>query len=109
MMSFRIWKTILVARLETNMQKVKSALEAGLRVYLTLSVILLFTINLQAQTPPSIEWQKCLGGSADDAASSIHQTFDGGFIIAGHSFSSDGDLTSNHGNGDYWVVKLDAS
>jgi len=58
---------------------------------------------------PSIQWQRCLGGSASDGASSIQQTADGGFIIAGGSCSNDGDVSGNHGNGDCWVVKLNSA
>lgn len=57
----------------------------------------------------TIKWQKCLGGTWNDYANSIAQTFDGGLIIAGRSFSNDGDLSNNHGNSDYWIVKLSAS
>ncbi|TAH40726.1 MAG: T9SS type A sorting domain-containing protein [Bacteroidetes bacterium] len=57
----------------------------------------------------SIEWNKCLGGSADEWASSIQQTSDSGYIVAGNSYSNDGDVTNHHGNvgsSDFWVVKL---
>src|ERR1700750_1494601 len=57
----------------------------------------------------AIQWQKSLGGTAYDNANSIQQTSDGGYIIAGESNSTDGDITGNHGNSDYWIVKLDAS
>ncbi|AKB32213.1 hypothetical protein MSSIH_1523 [Methanosarcina siciliae HI350] len=69
-----------------------------------------FTVTLtiaSAESEPSIEWQKCLGGSGVDAASNIHQTSDGGYIVAGSSYSSDGNVTGNHGITDYWIVKLD--
>lgn len=56
---------------------------------------------------PNIEWQKAIGGSAQDAAHSIQQTLEGGYIIAGRSHSNDGDVTGNQGNSDYWIVKLD--
>ncbi|MDG2152402.1 MAG: T9SS type A sorting domain-containing protein [Crocinitomicaceae bacterium] len=52
-------------------------------------------------------WQQSLGGSGTDEPSSIQQTPDGGFIIAGYSYSEDGDLTRNRGSADYWVVKLE--
>lgn len=55
----------------------------------------------------TIEWQKSLGGSGDDAAQSIQPTADQGYIVAGYSNSTDGDVTGNHGGYDYWVVKLD--
>jgi len=57
----------------------------------------------------SILWQRSLGGSLDDVAESIQQTSDDGFIVAGKTASYDGDVSGNHGNGDYWVVKLDSS
>ncbi len=55
----------------------------------------------------NIEWQKSYGGSNYDAAYSIQQTSDNGFIITGYSASTDGDVTGNHGGGDCWVIKTD--
>ncbi len=54
----------------------------------------------------SIQWQKCFGGSGEDGAQEIQQTTDGGYIVAGNTFSNDGDVSGNHGNRDFWVVKL---
>ena len=54
----------------------------------------------------ALEWQKSLGGSGWDEASSIQQTIDGGYIVGGSSTSSDGDVTENKGSTDYWIVKL---
>jgi Secretion system C-terminal sorting domain len=54
----------------------------------------------------SLQWQRSLGGTSPDAAYSIQQTSDGGFIVAGFSASNDGDVSVNHGNQDFWVVKL---
>jgi hypothetical protein len=54
-------------------------------------------------------WTKTLGGSADELASDILQTRDGGYIIIGNTFSNDGDITTpNHGSADLWIVKLTA-
>ena len=60
-------------------------------------------------TTGTISWQKSLGGSDYDYASSIKQTTDGGYIVAGSSRSNDGDVTGNHGDFDIWVVKLSPS
>jgi hypothetical protein len=59
----------------------------------------------------SIQWEKSYGGSAGDDASSIFQTLDGGYIVAGQSYSTDGDITGHHGtlNHDAWVIKIDAT
>jgi hypothetical protein len=54
----------------------------------------------------TVEWQKTLGGSNSDYAHSIQQTNDGEYIVAGYSYSNDGDVQSSQGNQDFWVVKL---
>jgi hypothetical protein len=51
-------------------------------------------------------WQKTLGGISFDEADYIEQTTEGGYIIAGRTNSNNGDVTGNHGNTDFWVVKL---
>jgi hypothetical protein len=53
-----------------------------------------------------IMWQKCLGGTDYESAYCIAQTSDNGFIITGNAGSNNGDVSGNHGSGDYWVVKL---
>jgi hypothetical protein len=54
----------------------------------------------------NIQWQKCLGGTSTETLLSIVQTTDGGYVLAGYTNSTDGDITNNHGSGDVWVVKL---
>lgn len=56
----------------------------------------------------NIAWQKTYGGSVGDGANDMKATADGGFIIAGNTFSSDGDLSSNNGIMDNWVIKINA-
>jgi hypothetical protein len=50
-----------------------------------------------------VEWQKSIGGKGQDFARSIQQTTDGGYIVAGTTYSF------GLGDGDIWVLKLDAS
>jgi hypothetical protein len=57
----------------------------------------------------TIQWQKTFGGSLEDVALSIQQTTDGGYIVAGYTKSTDGDVTVNHGGFDYWIIKLNAT
>ncbi len=56
----------------------------------------------------NIIWQKSYGGNSSDNAFSAKQTDDGGYIVAGHTQSLNGDVVGNHGDYDYWVLKLDA-
>ena len=52
-------------------------------------------------------WDKTLGGSDSDNANSIQQTSDGGYIVAGTTFSNDGDINDgNNGSSDFWIIKL---
>ena len=53
-----------------------------------------------------IEWQKAFGGSNYETAFAIQQTKDGGYIVGGWSNSTDGDVLENHGNNDYWILKI---
>ncbi|MBK7569124.1 MAG: T9SS type A sorting domain-containing protein [Bacteroidetes bacterium] len=61
----------------------------------------------------NIIWSKTYGGSNSDNANSLIQLADGNFIVAGTSYSWNGDVTGHHGtdlsNGDVWVLKLDAN
>jgi len=82
----------------------------GGTIFLTDTLAFLFSIS-SAQTinTPTISWQKPLGGSGDDVANCIRPTSDGGFIIAGTSDSNDGDITDNHGQDDFCLIKLNAA
>ncbi len=55
-----------------------------------------------------IRWDKTIGGSGSESAYSMIQTSDGGYILAGYTYSSDYDVHGNRGGSDYWVVKLAA-
>ena len=52
---------------------------------------------------PNEEWNMTFGGAWDDSSSSVQQTSDGGFIIAGHSCSY-GSAANN-----VWLIKTDSS
>ena len=58
-----------------------------------------------------IQWDKTIGGDLDDIMTGIHQTSDGGYLIGGTSYSdvSGNKTDASDFNGDYWVVKLNAS
>ena len=57
----------------------------------------------------TILWEKSFGGSSFDVARSISNTQDGGFLIAGSSRSADGDVATNQGQNDAWVLKTNAT
>ena len=58
---------------------------------------------LKLSSTGEIEWQKAYGGASNDLAYSIKQTEDGGYIVAGETYS--------FGAGDYdcWILKLSST
>ncbi len=76
-----------------------------------ISTVLVVCSNLLFCQPPSIQWQKCLGGSTIDEGFSVRQILDGGYIIAGYTQSNNGDVSGLHNNmsnfPDFWVTRLD--
>ncbi|MEP7372056.1 MAG: BACON domain-containing protein [Chitinophagaceae bacterium] len=54
-------------------------------------------------------WEKTYGGAGDDFGYSIVSSPDGGYLIAGTTGSTDGDVTGNHGQFDVWLIKIDGN
>jgi hypothetical protein len=69
---------------------------------------LLLQVGLWAQTPPPIQWQTCLGGTAGEDGNGLYVQPDGKIYVLGKSHSTDGDLTLNPGAPNAWVVRLAA-
>ncbi|MPM15916.1 hypothetical protein SDC9_62290 [bioreactor metagenome] len=55
--------------------------------------------------------KKCFGGTDDDDAAAISITPDGRILVAGTTYSYDGDVSGNHGTyeTDVWVIALDTA
>jgi len=62
---------------------------------------------IKIDTGGVLKWEKSFGGTQDDQANAVRQTPDGGYIIAGYTSSSNGDVTGNNGAYDYWIIKTD--
>ena len=55
----------------------------------------------------NIVWQKFYGGNGSDSGTTMINTADGGLIVAGSTYSNNGDVGNNYGHNDWWVLKLD--
>lgn len=53
-----------------------------------------------------IQWQQVLGGTKTDWARDIKPTLDAGYAVLGYSKSTNGQVSGNHGDFDFWLVKL---
>ena len=64
---------------------------------------------IQAQVPPSEEWQACYGGNLAEAPYDMVRMSDGALCIAGSTLTvgTSGDVSGSHGQMDAWVIKLD--
>ena len=54
----------------------------------------------------NLEWSKTFGGSNTEWMDDIQQTTNGEYLFVGGTSSNDGDVTNNHGNIDWWIIKL---
>ena len=58
----------------------------------------------------NVIWNKNFGGSSSDNFEDVKTTGDGGYIVVGYSYSTNGDLTGlNKGSEDAIIVKYDSS
>lgn len=73
-------------------------------------LVLFITGSIFCQVP-SVQWDNTIGGISADYFFSCEPTEDGGYILAGSSFSSiSGDKTeSNKGGSDLWILKIDSA
>ncbi|MCX6281434.1 MAG: T9SS type A sorting domain-containing protein [Bacteroidetes bacterium] len=55
----------------------------------------------------NIQWQNCYGGSLSDFIYKIQPLPDSTYLLLGVTNSYDGDVSGNHGDYDYWVIKID--
>ncbi len=73
-----------------------------MRALLTLFVVSSLTVIASAQPPDSL-WTRTFGGGDDECGYSMQQTTDGGFVIAGSTWSFGAGLT------DVYLIKTDAN
>jgi hypothetical protein len=57
----------------------------------------------------NVLWEQSIGGTNFDVPRSIRPTLDGGFLIAGSSRSSDGNVDANQGQNDAWIVRVNSN
>ncbi|MBL7986039.1 MAG: hypothetical protein JNM91_13625, partial [Flavobacteriales bacterium] len=53
-----------------------------------------------------LEWQRTYGGTSTDYGRSVAIAVGGGYYIAGMTYSTDGDVSGNHGGQDIWLARV---
>jgi hypothetical protein len=62
---------------------------------------------IKTDTSLNMSWSKTFGGSANDYFSALTVTADNKLLVAGETSSIDGDISSNAGLSDAWLIKMD--
>ncbi len=52
-------------------------------------------------------WERSYGGSGIEVSYDIAKTSDNAYVVAGHTFSTDEDVSKNNGASDIWLIKID--
>lgn len=80
------------------------------KLFLLYISLIITGLALQAQN--ALISGTCFGGSRNDGANNLQLTPDGGYIFAGYTSSSDGNVVGYHGDdvhNEIWVVKADSA
>lgn len=79
------------------------------KAYFFCCLCLLTTLTAAAQNGCfEIDWEENYGGAARDWGNMLIATDDGGYAMTGYSRSNTNDVSSNNGDWDFWVIKIDA-
>jgi len=74
------------------------------RVLLIILIIVINSIFCTHIDTPFIQWSKTYGGAQNDYSKAVCQTYDGGYIICGTTYS----FNDGSGYGDVYVIKTDS-
>src|ERR1044071_2046235 len=78
---------------------------------LIVNTILFSRVPVLFSQAPAIQWERAYGGTSSDFPKSLVLTRDGGFVIAGQTRSTNGDVKGFHQptglfDFDAWILKL---
>jgi len=115
-----VWQKVLAAIPDVNQSTTANAVEPttdggyiiagnGVRTFEERTDLQLWVAKLDSAG--NTEWSKVYDGDDDDEATSVLQTSDGGYIIAGYTKTTNnlGDIPTATPGIKYWILKLDAS
>jgi hypothetical protein len=63
---------------------------------------------LRIDSSGNLLWQKSFGGTKDDVATSVKETYAGEYVISAYTYSNNGDVTGNKGKYDAWILLVDS-
>jgi len=66
------------------------------------------TVQIRQAPQSFTALSKLFGGTQNDQFQSVIKASDGGYVIAGYTHSNNGDLTTNAGDADFWMAKINS-
>jgi len=76
---------------------------SGCKLFIGIAVLSIILTVGNVSAVPAEEWNRTFGGTSNDFAHSVLQTSDGGYILAGVTYSY------GSGSGDAWLIMTDAN
>lgn len=64
---------------------------------------------LKINTQGDLVWERSFGGTGIEISQDIVKTEDGNYVVTGHTFSNDTNVSKNNGESDVWMIKIDDS
>ncbi len=64
---------------------------------------------LKINAQGDLVWERSFGGTGIEISQDIVKTKDGNYVVTGHTFSTDTDISKNNGESDIWMIKIDDS
>ncbi|WP_299533855.1 hypothetical protein [Ulvibacterium sp.] len=64
---------------------------------------------LKIDSQGDLVWERSFGGTGIEVSQDIVKTNDGNYVVTGHTFSTDTDISKNNGEADIWLIKIDDS
>jgi hypothetical protein len=102
------WKTVYVTVQQDNMSGTEQAASLTFTRTGTTETLSTLSVKLLPYQAPhsSIVWSKLFGGTSDDQFSAVVRT-PNGYLVAGNTLSTDGDINSFYGGNDCWIMQVD--
>lgn len=64
---------------------------------------------LKINSQGDLVWEHSFGGTGIEISQDIAKTEDGNYVVTGHTFSADTNISKNNGESDIWMIKIDDS
>ncbi len=75
---------------------------------IVLSILFCVSYLLTVAQAPSIQWQKCIGGSGEDFTNGVLKLSEGNYLTFGNTNSVDGNFNALHGGNDAFIMKFNS-